>query len=126
MSLIEKAWGTTEALIELPTFSQHRLQIARGGYCSIHFHERKTQVLVVLEGRLLLRLFDPCGRPLHVESLEPGAWAMVVARLRHQFIAEEPSVAIECYFPATPADRVDEHDIVRLSIGGMNEADCES
>jgi mannose-6-phosphate isomerase-like protein (cupin superfamily) len=113
-----KVWGETELVFTNgDTCSVHILRIRKGGHCSEHQHLHKSNVFVILSGRLEITQW-PKGTD--VESIEditilgpdettdihPGIW--------HTFRALEDTVCIELYH-----GRLFDDDIKRRTQGGV-------
>lgn len=115
-----KAWGTTRCIIHNSHYEQHLLEINRGGFCSVHFHQRKWQNLHIISGMLRIRTFNEAGRLQCSQLYRRGEFVVCPPGLRHQFFAPRDCVATEIYTPNTRFDTVDPADIVRLSEGGCD------
>jgi|SRR5215831_4706686 len=72
-----------------------------------HFHERKSETLYVVSGRLAAIFVDVDSGERVEHTLVPGDLARVAPRLAHTYRALEPALAIETSpTPFDPADIV--------------------
>lgn len=115
-----KPWGTTRPIIRTPYLEQHVLEIKRGGFCSVHYHEKKWQALYVISGRLRMRTFNQAGKLECSHLILRGDHAICPPGLRHQFFAPVDCIATEIYTPTSHRETLDPADIVRLSEGGCD------
>ena len=110
-----KVWGQTTLVYKDGLISVHLLKINAGGFCSEHRHQVKSNIFIVLKGRIRVkvwrdsRLIDTTilteGQEFHVT---PGQW--------HQFEAVETSEVLEIY-----RARLSEPDIERRTEGGKRK-----
>lgn len=108
MSVTEKVWGTTEALIVTPMFEMHRLVIKPNMRCSLHVHQFKWNAFYVLEGVVCIDFDDGTRR------LESNKYATVSPGVYHQFrTGLEPCTALEMYYTEPLSE-----DIIRRTVGG--------
>lgn len=122
-----KAWGSTETLFDHPLFTVHRLLIVPDSRCSFHYHRRKFNGFMVLDGELVIeedmgRHYGDIGGPYdHVDRtvLRPGQFMAVRPGVTHRFVNESGRdvLAMECYWPDILGE-----DIARLDVGGVMEA----
>jgi mannose-6-phosphate isomerase-like protein (cupin superfamily) len=119
--LMDKIWGTTEALIRTPAFEMHRLVIKPQHRCSYHLHQFKHNAFYVLDGKLFID--SSLERDGHRDqtklvagytyTIEPGIW--------HQFrTGIEPAVVLEMYYTEPLSE-----DIVRSNVGGTILGPCQ-
>lgn len=111
-------WGSTSEILQTPHLQIHLLEIEKGGYCSEHRHDHKTNHFVVLIGRLEI-LTWPAGsdRPDRT-VLASDEQTEIPAGVWHQFRALDKTLALEIYAP-TPI----EEDIERRTAGGNGDKD---
>ena len=115
MRVSGKAWGTTREI--RPDI--HLIRVIAGGYCSVHRHRHRHNGFLVLEGQLLVRIWqEEC---VDVLALGKHDYTEVVPGRWHQFEALTSASAIEMYWtdPASP------EDIERRSVGGVKAASGE-
>lgn len=112
MSMEGKIWGRTAELFCRNNVELHRLEIAKGGYCSKHRHVGKHNLFFVESGRLIIRVWRT---DFDETILEPGGVTQVGPQLLHQFEAMEDTVAFEVCWTVLDPD-----DIIRESEGGMS------
>lgn len=115
-----KPWGWTRRVVSSPQMELHELVIEPGGFCSIHYHERKIQQLTVVSGELILRGCNTTGKTEQEWIVRPGMVMAVMANVRHQFESRTGAVCVEQYGPIC-GGTVDPNDIVRLSEGGKRD-----
>jgi quercetin dioxygenase-like cupin family protein len=112
--MLEKVWGTTKCLLELPSIQVHSIVFEKGGVCSKHYHAARNNAFYVVYGELLVQRFY---EPMMTKSDEllAGDFLVVPAGVVHRFEGITAGVALEIYYPAD----VSTSDIVRLSQGFM-------
>lgn len=108
-----KVWGLTARLFAHHGVEAHLIHAVRGGYCSVHRHAFKWNRFVVLSGKLEVRVFREEG-VVDVTVLGPDDVTDVPPGTLHQFIALEPTAALEFYWVS-----LDPGDIDRKSQGGL-------
>jgi mannose-6-phosphate isomerase-like protein (cupin superfamily) len=117
--IIGKVWGSTEAVLETPLLSIHRLAIKRRMGCSWHKHEFKWNGFYVRRGRLFIETRKLAYRLTDTTELGPGDLTTVAPGEFHRFVTRRESCdAIEFYYLGTLAD-----DIVRETCGGPHKKD---
>lgn len=118
MSTETKPWGTTTLIENHQNTTVHALEIVPGGYCSLHFHERKHNAFLVQSGRLVLSFGEDEGGAL---VLGPGEYYSVPPGVYHRFSNQgrEPVKAHEWYWPDEPSASPLSEDIVRNDVGGV-------
>lgn len=115
-SMTKKAWGKTQQLFNNSSTEVHRIEVVRGGYCSIHEHTAKLNLFFVEFGELRVTTFGRNLQPIQCHTIRPGKSFTVASGTLHQFEATEPTVAYEIY----SVDRsIDPEDIIRHSQGGI-------
>ena len=117
----EKPWGRTRPQCRSEVAHVDEIEIAAGGYCSIHCHSAKVNVFHVLSGRLYVRQFTGNGDRLRGEHIAPGCSVIVPAGIWHQFWAPAETRAVEVYMPINGVQLLHE-DIERhtgLPVGGI-------
>lgn len=114
-----KNWGTTAKVCSFPNGSLHRIEIAPGGYCSIHQHQSKANAFIVESGILTVNNFldfGPGGMDVEPHIVRAGECFVVPAGAIHQFQndTDAPVICYELYYAEMRED-----DIVRHSQGGV-------
>ena len=112
--IVEKPWGREIWYAEQSAYAGKVLEVKAGHRLSLQYHERKTETLFLLSGRvnLVFRPLAPGEDPTAVSPAEPIVWSAVAAlhipvRTIHRFEALEDSVLLEVSTP-------DLTDVVRL------------
>lgn len=111
--LVEKQWGWSMPEVVSPLCEVHRIDVRKGGFCSLHQHDRKHNVFTVVAGKLIIEFGADNPRP--PVPLLPGQTYDVAPGIVHRFVCPEATTAIEVYYPAS----VDPLDIYRFSEGGV-------
>lgn len=108
-----KVWGSTELITLVPgVVEMHRIEANKGGVCSKHAHQSKTNGFYVESGRLLIREWQNAYDLVDETILDPGDYCTVPPGVYHQFEVLEDCVAFELYYANLVTD-----DIVRESVG---------
>jgi len=107
-----KAWGNTSDIWAGNNVEIHRIDIAKGGYCSKHKHDYKYNKFYVESGILRIDVWDGAGVVSSI--IGQGESTSVEPKMYHKFIALEPTVAYEIYWVELFKD-----DIQRESLGGI-------
>ena len=58
MSKQGKVWGETEEIFNNGIISIHFLKINKGGYCSEHSHDFKSNIFFVIQGNLKISIWN--------------------------------------------------------------------
>jgi quercetin dioxygenase-like cupin family protein len=111
MTKAGKVWGETRLVTRNPALEVHDITFRAGHKCSEHRHLSKWNGFMVLEGTLLLRVWQESGL-VDVTTLVAGDWAEVAPGLVHQFEAVTDGRALEVYWAALAWD-----DIQRRTVG---------
>lgn len=115
MTITEKPWGTTTALLKTPLIEVHRIEVKPHMRCSMHYHERKWNVFGVVSGKLKVKIHYPAEfffntytvEQGHILAVKPGEW--------HCFeTGADRVIALEIYYP----DILGAEDIIRRDVGG--------
>jgi len=110
-----KIWGHTEQIIANHSFEFHRIEIKKGGHCSVHKHKYKWNGFFIESGKLKVHVRKEDYELIDVTELGPGHSMQVKPGEFHWFEAEEDTVAFELYWA-----EFDHNDIERESVGGFN------
>jgi mannose-6-phosphate isomerase len=112
--IVEKPWGRELWYADQSAYAGKVLEVKAGRRLSLQYHERKTETLFLLSGRvnLVFRPLAPGEDPTSVSPAEPIVWSPGAAlhipvRTIHRFEALEDSVLLEVSTP-------DLTDVVRL------------
>ena len=110
-----KVWGETEEIFNNGIVSVNHLKIKKGGFCSEHTHQRKTNMFFVVSGNLLVKIWKTVG-VVDETVIWPGESTTVPPGVTHQFRAQTD---VECFeiYSLPPLGE----DITRYSTGGMKE-----
>ncbi len=112
--IVEKPWGREIWYADQSAYAGKVLEVKAGRRLSLQYHERKTETLLLLSGRVHLT-FRPLAAgedPATVVPAAPTVWSAgqalhIPARTIHRFEALEDSVLLEVSTP-------DLADVVRL------------
>ena len=112
--IVEKPWGREIWYAEQSAYAGKVLEVKAGHRLSLQYHERKTETLFLLSGRVKLT-FRPLAAgedPVTAAPAEPIVWSPgqalhIPGRTIHRFEALEDSVLLEVSTP-------DLTDVVRL------------
>lgn len=114
--IVEKPWGREIWFADQAAYAGKVLEVRKGRRLSLQYHERKTETLHLLSGKVLLTLRPitpgetPSAAlvtPADQSQWLPGRSVHIPARTIHRFEALEDSVLLEVSTP-------DLTDIVRL------------
>jgi mannose-6-phosphate isomerase-like protein (cupin superfamily) len=114
--IVEKPWGREIWFADQAAYAGKVLEVRKGCRLSLQYHERKTETLYLLSGRMRLTFRATALGETPAASLVtpadesvwlPGAALHIPARTIHRFEALEDSVLLEVSTP-------DLTDIVRL------------
>lgn len=122
MTWMDKPWGKTRSIYSGPLMHADEIEVAKGGYCSIHAHSTKINIFHVRVGILMVRQFTIHGDRLKCNELSAGSTLVVPAGILHQFWARHETQAVETYLPVCglcDPDDIDRHP--GLPIGGIAE-----
>lgn len=117
-----KPWGKTRPLIREEFLHADEIEVAAGGYCSIHRHMAKANVFHVQDGVLVVRQFSALNAPAYERTVCAGQSRAVEAGIWHQFWCMGKCRAIEVYLPPRFNDPLIELDIDRhpaCNVGGI-------
>lgn len=114
----EKAWGKTATLISSLVFSKHKLQVIAGGYCSLHYHHKRSNRFIIDSAQIRIILFRDLR--VHKYDLGPGDVFDVPAMVPHLFCVYGSGDFYEEYYPERTAS-IKTSDIIRLCEGGWME-----
>ena len=113
---VEKPWGREVWYADQAAYAGKVLEVKKGCRLSLQYHERKTETLFLLSGKVLLTLRALAAGETPAPSLVtpadqsvwlPGRAVHIPARTIHRFEALEDSVLLEVSTPELT-------DVVRL------------
>ncbi|MEN9536352.1 MAG: hypothetical protein RLZZ178_349 [Verrucomicrobiota bacterium] len=113
---VEKPWGREIWFADQAAYAGKVLEVKKGCRLSLQYHERKTETLFLLSGKVLLTLRSiapdetpsaALATPADQQVWLPGQSAHIPPRTIHRFEALEDSVLLEVSTP-------DLTDVVRL------------
>lgn len=110
-----KFWGVTEELFNNGIVAIHLLKIKKGGFCSVHKHNYKSNIFHVLRGNLKLSVWSQENESDDTVLFE-GERTEVPPHVYHQF---KGLTEVECLEIYTVGFRGD--DIIRKTVGGMDK-----
>ena len=98
LSTVVKPWGGEELLAHTDLYALKRICVKQGSRPSLQYHERKSESLYLLSGRLRVEMGDSKDS-LAVDELAPGQSVDVPRGKIHRVSALEDSVIIEVSTP---------------------------
>ena len=113
---VEKPWGREIWFADQAAYAGKILEVKKGHRLSLQYHERKTETLHLLSGKVLLTLRSiaadetpsaALATPADQQAWLPGQSVHIPPRTIHRFEALEDSVLLEVSTP-------DLTDVVRL------------
>lgn len=107
-----KVWGSTEEIFSNGITSTHLIKIRKGGYCSEHRHERKTNKFHVILGELEISIWEDRDT-VDKTVIEAGQSTTVPFGVWHQFRALTDVLCLEVYEVKFSGE-----DITRRTQGG--------
>jgi mannose-6-phosphate isomerase-like protein (cupin superfamily) len=110
-----KCWGDTQLLFRFNSVEVHFIHACPGFRCSKHRHRHKWNRFVVIEGKLVVRIFQDDA--VDETWLGPGEMTDVPPDVLHEFQALEDTRAVEAYWVD-----LDPNDIDREIPGGPVDA----
>lgn len=112
-----KAWGSVQHVLLTDACSISHLQVVAGTRCSIHHHAQRSNLFVMIEGKLLVEEFDPTGKLSRVVPLDVGESHWVPSGIVHRFRVHESGRVVEVYWPDR-GGKCELSDIHRQDEGG--------
>lgn len=111
-----KTWGTTETLLQNSFVEFHRIDIKKGGYCSLHRHNFKFNTFYVIEGELEIEVHKNDYDLIDTTLLKAGDLTTCNPGEFHRFKALTDVVCFEIYYPEALST-----DIERKNVGGVKK-----
>ena len=106
LTVTHKPWGGEELLAHTGEYALKRIHVKQGSRPSLQYHERKSESLYLLEGKLSIEIGN--GKDtLVTEEILPGQVVDIPTGTIHRVFALEDSVVIEVSTPQLD-------DVVRL------------
>ena len=116
MEISGKVWGNTQLIFRNNNFEIHRIEVNKGGFCSKHKHNHKSNGFFMESGELEIQVwkmdYNLCDKTL----LKPKQFSIVKPGEFHMFLALTDVIAYEIYWVD-----LDPSDIVREICGGVKE-----
>ena len=103
---VHKPWGGEELLAHTQDYALKRICVRQGSRPSLQYHERKSESLYLLEGKLGIEIGDNLDS-LAIEEILPGQVVDIPRGTIHRVFALLDSVLIEVSTPELD-------DVVRL------------
>lgn len=113
-----KCWGKTRIIYQNADLLRYELEVISNSYCSIHYHENRTNRFILKSGVVSVIVFGNGSYTRHdlkidePLDIDPGTL--------HLFIVIQEGNMIEEYFDKS-GRQVEESDIIRLCQGGIAE-----
>ncbi len=107
MRIVDKPWGREEILENNGRYVLKRLFMNHGHQCSLQYHEKKHETLIVISGSLLVSFGLSVDELEHI-SLEPGDHLALPENTIHRCMARGDTVYLE-------ASTAELDDVVRLA-----------
>ena len=98
LSTVVKPWGGEELLAHTNLYALKRIHVKQGSRPSLQYHERKSESLYLLSGRLRIEMGDSRDS-LAADELLPGETVDIPKGAVHRVSALEDSVIIEASTP---------------------------
>jgi len=111
---VEKVWGTEYWLTNTDKFCAKLLRLKGGFRCSLHYHPKKTEDFIVLDGSVRLEQRDVRGIPFD-EYLYPGDKRHIEPKTPHRFSSFLPAWILEI------STHHEDSDVVRITDSGPIE-----
>jgi mannose-6-phosphate isomerase-like protein (cupin superfamily) len=111
-----KIWGHTSEIFNKNNVEVHRIVGNAGSHCSEHMHDHKFNMFFVESGSMTIKRWKRDYDLVDTTILDAGQSCTVPPGEFHQFRVLEDCVAYEFYWV-----EIDSKDIVRESVGGVNE-----
>lgn len=109
-----KIWGENILIFNNDAIQINQIYINRGGRCSKHKHEYKSNMFFVQKGVLQIEEWQDNGL-VDITVLNDNQSILIPINTFHRFTALEDTMALEIYFPP----RVLEEDIIRQDTGTL-------
>ena len=107
-----KCWGKTRCVLMNDFCELHHVFAKKGGVCSKHYHKFKSNLFLVIKGKLLVKVWK--NDMIDEVILTDGEYTSVSANDYHLFEALEDTEFIENYTPVGIGN-----DIIRETQGFM-------
>jgi len=89
MRVVEKVWGSEHIYVNNDKYCGKVLNLYRSAHCSMHYHKKKLETFLVIEGRVLLELEGVFAEILPFQSIDIPVGA------KHRFTGLEKSKIVE-------------------------------
>jgi mannose-6-phosphate isomerase-like protein (cupin superfamily) len=111
-----KIWGFTSEIFSKNNVEVHRIEGNANSHCSKHMHEHKYNMFFVESGTMVIERWKNDYKLVDSTVLTAGQSCVVPPCEYHQFFVQDDCVAYEFYWV-----EISSKDIVRESVGGVNE-----
>jgi oxalate decarboxylase/phosphoglucose isomerase-like protein (cupin superfamily) len=91
----DRGWGHEKWIENLPEYCGKILHVNAGKRGSLHFHINKLETMLLISGRVDLRLIDPEKGTEYVVELRPRDSILIPRGQVHQIIGVEESEIVE-------------------------------
>lgn len=91
---VRKIWGSEEWIVNNDKYCGKILNLNKGFRCSVHYHKNKHETFYILEGKVLIELWDKKGN-LKVKITKPKDVQTIEPNQKHRFAGLENSKIIE-------------------------------
>jgi len=101
-----KVWGETEEIFNNGIVSVNHLKIKKDGYCSEHYHRKKSNMFFIISGNLAVKIWK--GEGVTDETvIWPGESTTVEPGVYHQFRALTDVECLEIYSVELKGEDID-------------------
>lgn len=118
MNWTDKCWGKTRLSKKSINMLTYELLLVEKTYCSIHYHNNRVNRFILKSGNVSVVTF--INGSYNITELNVDKPFEVDQKVKHMFVVVNSGYMIEEYFNRT-GDLVEEEDIVRICVGGVNE-----
>jgi len=109
MKVVEKPWGREEMLEVNNNYMVKRLFMKAGNRCSLQYHERKTETIIVISGILIVTTnFSGSDSIWEDIQLMPGEHYTIPAGRTHRMYGITDTIYLEASTP-------EQDDVIRVS-----------
>jgi len=116
----DKCWGRVQHFFSNDDSSVSHLEVKRGWRCSVHHHEDRYNLFLVVEGEIDVEVFLHDEIPVQsTQRVSAGGMFVVPPGIKHRFKVVESGRVVEVYWPRKVTCR--HSDIIRDDVGGPIE-----
>lgn len=95
MRFIEKPWGSETIIEENPNYVVKKLFMKKDHQCSLQYHEKKHETIVVLTGTLIV-IHGEKKENLRIQTLAVGESIILPPRVIHRMRGHDDCTYMEC------------------------------